>query len=100
MRWLSTAGGCCSCSNLGTGTVRHGCLLKAQEPARYAALQQGNRGGSLTGVGLEVASAPDGKGLLVNSAHTSYLRTLGDAVCCCRAHRLPAVGQRAQAPAP
>lgn len=44
-----------------------------QEPARYAALQQGNKGGSLTGVGLEVGSAPDGRGLMV-SCHSLCLK--------------------------
>lgn len=35
------------------------------EPARYAALKDGNKG-ALTGVGLEVGSGPDGKGLVVS----------------------------------
>lgn len=47
-----------------------------QEPARYAALQQGNKGGSLTGVGLEVGSAPDGRGLMVRQMdnYSQYFR--------------------------
>lgn len=36
------------------------------EPARYAALKRGNAG-SLTGVGVEVGYAPDGKSLVVRS---------------------------------
>lgn len=43
-----------------------------QEPARYAALQQGNKGGALTGVGLEAASAPDGGGLVVRILGSSH----------------------------
>lgn len=71
----------------------------AQEPARYAALQQGNKGGLLTGVGLEVASAPDGKGLLVRAAHLYHLGMPGWR-CLLLGHWLPAAGQRPQALAP
>lgn len=54
------------------------------EPKRYAALKDGNKG-AVTGVGLEVGSGPDGKGLVVSA---SSITLSSYSLCDCKARCL------------